>query len=232
MSALLGHCGLLLAPAAALDPYWAQVASLISFENGYVDQKDGTLWTSNLGSPAIESSIGFAGEPALRLHEASNDRIGRALAVGANEPMTLEAWCYFFTSGAGPGYFNGIFWLYNDASNSIGVSIDPTPDGFGDARLAINNHPNQAYIASTVRMLTRVHVAMTKTADGLWTYYKDGVADAGTQTQTIAMTKLYIGYPITAQIESSNFEMKAFRATRAVRYTGNFTPPVLPWPPA
>ena len=230
MSAMIGHCGLLLGAAAPVDPYWAQVKSLLIFDNGLVDAKDGTLWTTHLGSPAVEASTGWGGDQALRLHNATTDRIRRPLVQAANVPLTLEAWFYPF-SVVTAGYYNGLFFV-DDGTNTRGVSMT---NGSGvTGKLGIINNQNQGVIdAGTFTIQQKIHAALIYDGNGLWKYYLNGnLLDAANQTGSIGTTQAFIGHSNTSWSDSTDAEFRAFRATAAVRYTGNFTPPPVPWPTA
>lgn len=209
------------------DQYWQQVKSLLIFDNGLVDAKDGTLWTTHLGSPAVEASTGWSGDQALRLHDATTDRIRRPLVQAANVPLTLEAWFYPFSVVAA-GYFNGLFAV-DDGSSTRGVCVTDGSGSTGKIGI-INNNDMAGMSDGDFEILQRIHVALVYDGVNEWKYYRNGTRlTDGPQLGYIGTQQVYIGHANATWSDSTDAEIRAFRATAAVRYTGNFTAPPIPW---
>jgi hypothetical protein len=236
MSGLLGHRGLLLAAAAAAgDPYWASVSSLLHFEGAdasttFTDAK-GRTWTAN-GNAQIDTAQ-FKYGTSSGLWDGAGDYIqtttDAALTITTGD-FTVEA---FVRPVAGAD--RSVVSQRNSGANGWALEVRST--GAVWLRALIGGSYSDTRIATaagTVAFGVWTHLALTRLGS-LFTVWVNGVS-AGTLTNSgtfdnnsNAPTRL--GRSQSASEDDYSGHIDEFRFTKGVaRYTSAFTPPTAAHP--
>lgn len=226
MIVLPSSAGLFRPGTASVDPYWANVVSLLNFPGAdgsttFTDAK-GKIWTA-AGTAQIDNSLGYnAGQftsPPAWIASASN----ADWAMGAGD-FTIEAWIYLPPMAGDRNIFNV------NIANAISFGLTG-----GKIFLGSNSVSYGVIGATTITASTLTHVAASKSS-GTTRIFVGGTVDA---TGADAYNYVQSSASVAAGSNNSgvNFTgylggwIRAFRLTKGVaRYTANFTPPSAPFP--
>lgn len=205
------------------DPYWANVVSLLHFDNGVVDQKR-VVWS--LRSPAsVTTTSPLRGTGSLLSGGGTSRLIANNayLAIGVHD-FTLELLVDALLNQSAPQYF-----LDRRANASVGTD-------FGVILLTTNaiRVYRQGVVNVTTPPLSGVgpyHVCIERVS-GTLTIYVNGVAVAsGPDSGSHDSTTMSLLTNSAGSVMAAGGKIDEVRLTVGVaRYKGNFTPPSTPHP--
>lgn len=213
------------------DPYWANVVSLLHFDNGFTDQK-GKVWTS-VGTSVISTEQSVFGGASLK----------STTAAGVVRTQHSDDFDF------GSGDFTIEFWLRPTLVNSWSTYIDKRASGAVFSPFLIQRDTNYgvirfmaSFVAGTWGVLISAqhptinawsHVAFTR--DGaIFRGFVNGSKVASANAGTAALLKNTSTLNLAATGNNTDGFvgfMDEVRITKGVaRYTENFTPPTAPFP--
>lgn len=227
--------------AATGDPYWANVASLLHFDDAdgsttFTDQT-GKVWAT-AGNAQIDTARPKFGAGSLLL-DGHNDWISCTdddFVLGTGD-FTIEMQLYRagntnLGSGAAATFFDmrtavpqlNIAMLLNGSTDSSGSPRSIVLDVNGTV---VIQSPNESTGASFD------HVALCR-ASGITRLFTGGIQSGSyTDANNYASNTIRVGARaiIASDYRSLNGSIDEFRITKGVgRYTANFTPPDAPFP--
>jgi len=217
--------------AAAGDPYFANVVSLLHFDGNLTDEK-GLTWTG-VGNAAATGGAKF-GSNALAL-DGVGDNIATANSgdfTWGTGDFTIECWVYNTKSGYQ-------FIMGNNSNTSgnfmlaINVPISGSPQvGFGAASVA---WPVQFNNGVAFPQNEWVHLAVCRQGENNYCYI-NGIQVDTTKTDSrnwVNAAEVRIGSMSGAATADFGGLIDDLRITKGVaRYTTNFTPPTAAFPDA
>jgi hypothetical protein len=216
------------------DPYWANVAALLHFNGAdgsksFVDQVP-KLWTPS-GSATLSVAQQKFGESSMYQSGASGSKVTTTDPIMglSGQDYTIEAWVYAQASSASSCIFSnfttqsfGRIYFYVAPAGALRL-IEQDASGANQASLVS---------AGTFPLEEWVHCAATKSGTTIRMFINGALQDSATSKARTFGTGVKLG-----SFDSGAFEyvwkgyIDDFRLTRGVaRYTGNFTPPVAPFP--
>lgn len=210
------------------DPYWSDVLILlnavgVSGSTTMVNSASGGSSVYSLGTPAVEidTTLGYN---AIKMIGGGWLSVGGVTGVGAG-PFTAEMWVYIDTLNAA-ALFDGRPNTVNGAYPSIYTLANGTIYYFFNNTTAITSS------AGAISASALTHVAVARDGSGNTRLFIGGTqvgstyvnsASLPTQTMTIGANGASPGtFKLSARV-------KAFRFTKACRYTTAFTPEPAPW---
>lgn len=242
MTARLGHHGILFNQIAN-DPYWANVVSLLHFNGAdgsttFTDET-GKTWTPT-GNAQIDTAISrFGGGSGL--FDGNNDYLTAThadFALGTGD-LTVEMWHYRIgNTQAGSSADSTILDARTaEPSNQMFLTVrgstTATPRRF---ELYVGGSSRAFSPNNSVPNTSWCHLAWVR-ASGTSTIYINGSSTGGTtwadSTNYSATTLRIAGRfaALSGDFRSLNGHLDEFRITKGVaRYTGNFSPPMSPFP--
>lgn len=205
--------------------------SLLHFDGSnasttFTDSAMTRTWTSN-GNAQLDTGTKKFGTAALEL-DGTGDYVSNTsgIALADETVFTVEMWARFtnLTPTYSPLFYNG-----DPASDNHRISLLVGSGGVVQAYLQAGTGTGQAIssAAGAVTTATWHHIALTRNGND-YGIFVDGVSVA-TGTYSTAITgdaKNYIGLARNAgaQITGTTGFIDEFRMSKAVRYTGAFTP--------
>lgn len=207
------------------DPHFANVVSLLHFNDNITDEK-GKTWTT-VGSPICTTNLS---KKALYLN-GSNSAIYATIDLSGTQDLTIE----FFMSLVNGGH--GYTWsrlVHIGQGNETGAFNIVCAANENPTRLLTSVWtPSEisSFTDSTLANNTIHHVAAVRTSGGTWKTYVNGVEESDfTSSQNLSKTRFSIGYNGNNN-EYAHAYIYSLRITKGVaRYTANFTPPIAPFP--
>lgn len=208
------------------DPHFANVVSLLHFNNDNITDEKSKTWTA-VGSPICTTNLS---KKALYLN-GSNSAIYATIDLSGTQDLTIEFFMSLVHGGHGSVWSRLVHTGQGNESGAFNIvcasSENPTrlltsvwtPSEIGD------------FTDSTLANNTIHHVAAVRTSGGTWKTYVNGVEESGfTSSQNLSKTRFSIGYNGNYN-EYAHAYIYSLRITKGVaRYTADFTPPILPFP--
>lgn len=232
-----------LATGGGGDPLWSDVYSLLpmSGANGsttFTDQIGARAWTRH-GSVQITTAVSpFAGgsSGAFASGYLETGAINDWTFLHNNStPWTVDVWVRFSAIGA----TQGIFGTNKGSSANVGVGCWVDPSGFlrffqTSPSPCINWTSSSAVFTAGVFRLVSLQWDTTLGSYGGVSIFVDGTMLASVNSGALASTAspsywLDIGALGSSALPITG-DMAQWRVTKALRYSGNFTPPSGPWP--
>jgi Concanavalin A-like lectin/glucanases superfamily len=214
----------------ASDPYFADVLSLVHFDNDFTDQMPHT-WTVS-GSPFVSATEAKFGDKSFRCTGniasdwITDESIWAALPL-ANPEFTIEFWFYI---EAVDSAYNRVFTTYlSDTLDASGLIYTNT-DFSGVADFGWYTPSGTLTPISNLNVGEWYHIALTAVG-GVARYFLNGVLQDTISSPDIG--QLMTGYCVGANAwNGSQHEgyVDEIRVTAVARYTANFTPPDGPFP--
>lgn len=205
------------------DPHWANVVSLLHFDDPGDPWKDekGVIWTAN-GSPVLDTTNKKFGASSLGLNGSSHLSASDAGFAFGTGDFTLE--CQLLNGGnANKGVMSTV--LSGAHTGAVGLAIE------SGTRYFVQNNNTSTQSAATTIPASFQHVAVVR-ASGQIRLYQNGnllgtfIAD----TRNLTATNFYLGgYFSTSFRMLGNIDEVRITAGVA-RYTANFTPPTAAFP--
>lgn len=237
-----GHHGILLAQIAS-DPYWANVVALLHFNgsDGSTTFTDvtGKTWTPS-GNAQIDTAVSrFGGGSGL--FDGNNDYLTCThadLALGTGD-LTVECWQYRIGNTSTGSSTDSVLIDQRTAEPSSQAHLlirGSTTSGNRRFELYVNGASRAYSVNNAVADNAWRHLAWVR-ASGTSTIYVNGSSSGGTtwaDSTDYTSTTMRISGRFAAtggDYRSLNGHLDEFRVTKGVaRYTGNFTPPMSPFP--
>lgn len=204
------------------DPYWANVVSLLHFDDSGDPWKDekGIVWSAN-GAPALDVSNKKFGASSILLNGSSYLSAADAGFAFGTGDFTIEAWWY-----DGGNANNGIFSnrLASTHAGTVGLAA------ISGSGYYVQNNDSATLASVGVPVFSFGHVALSKIS-GVIRFFNNGVL-GGTYADTRNLTDatFFLGAYYSASFCLYG-NIDEFRVTKGVgRYLSNFTPPASAFP--
>lgn len=200
-----------------VDPFAGQVVFYNNFETNFNNQINGAA-PVELAAVTREAGAGYGNSYSARFTGGPNSKLSYSAVDGVgvvnSVPFTIEFWAN--ASYAGGALFYNTVFVTNSTS---GFGLSPT-------RIScFTGGGGSTWVDYTGFTLNQWHhVALTHAANGTINLYLDGVYKTAIAWTTPNIARWKFGASDAGW--SAGFNLDQVRITKAVRYTGAFTPPV------
>ena len=203
-------------PVGPSDPYWANVALLLKFENSATfDSSSSSLTPSSQVNVSQASSPVKFGTYSGYFNGGYITYSGKSLAPNTDD-LTIETFAYF------PPTSTGAYRLWEVSG---GVRLLAFPDSTSDLRLSYGT--STASYSVSLAYDTWYYIATCRTGGNTWKTYLNGTL-IGTTTTTYPTTT--DAFNVSDSTNALVGYLDEFRYTKGVaRYTADFAPPTEPF---
>ena len=219
-----------------LDPYAANVVSMLHFDGASIVDETGKTWSTS-GTASLSSEHSKFGGKSLENIDDGYITCSHPDFAVRREPFTIEMFVKIMASPTeGYGYNYAQLGIAPDCEDGFGIVYLNQNGGieFFNGRLAYHIGVGvYTDYTSFSKPLDWIHVALMRNANDEFTFAENGIISSPFPIiRDITSNVLKIGYGSTAWHDSSRtIYLDEVRFTRGIaRYTSNFTPPTQQFP--